>query len=115
MACIPPPTTAPFTRPTLHDDPAAALAQVQHIYRQQIEHLREAMQRFVTGESPATHVRACYPYVRVQITSVARAATQLAYGFIEGPGDYETTLTRPDLFGNYYLEQLRLLHASHGV
>ena len=115
MACIPPPITAPFSEATLHSDPAAALARVQQIYQQQIEHLRAAMQRFVTGESPTGHVRACYPYVRVQITSVARAATQLAYGFIEGPGDYETTLTRPDLFADYYLEQFRLLQASHGV
>src|SRR5690606_15026099 len=37
------------------------------------------------------------------------------YGFVEGPGRYETTLTRPDLFAGYYREQLRLLRASHGV
>ncbi|MBS0507442.1 MAG: AMP nucleosidase, partial [Proteobacteria bacterium] len=65
MACIPPPITAPFAQPTLHSDPAAALAQVQRIYQQQIDHLRSAMQRFVTGDAPAAHVRACYPYVRM--------------------------------------------------
>ncbi|MBS0390422.1 MAG: AMP nucleosidase [Proteobacteria bacterium] len=104
-----------ITDPSFHTDPADALAQVQRIYQQQIDHLRDAMQRFVAGETPAEHVRACYPYVRVHITSVARAATQLAYGFIEGPGVYETTLTRPDLFAGYYAEQFRLLLASHGV
>ena len=104
-----------FTEPTLHTDPADALAQVQRIYQQQINHLRDAMQRFVAGETPATPVRAFYPFVRVQTTTVARAATQLAYGFVEGPGRYETTLTRPDLFAGYYLDQLRLLRASHGV
>ncbi len=46
---------------------------------------------------------------------MARAATALAYGFVEGPGHYETTLTLPDLFASYYLEQLRLLRANHGV
>ncbi|MBS0608955.1 MAG: AMP nucleosidase, partial [Proteobacteria bacterium] len=75
-----------ITDPSFHTDPADALAQVQRIYQQQIDHLRDAMQRFVAGETSAEHVRACYPYVRVHITSVARAATQLAYGFIEGPG-----------------------------
>ena len=108
-------STAFITESSLHTDPADALAQVQRIYQQQIDHLRGAMQRFVAGETPAEPVRACYPYVRVHITSVARAATQLAYGFIEGPGVYETTLTRPDLFAGYYLEQLRLLRANHGV
>ena len=107
--------TTTFTAPTQHSDPAEALAQIQRIYQQQIEHLRGAMQRFVQGETPAQPVRAFYPCVRVHTSTVARAATALAYGFVEGPGHYETTLTRPDLFASYYLEQLRLLRANHGV
>jgi AMP nucleosidase len=34
---------------------------------------------------------------------------------VAGPAQYETTLTRPDLFGNYYLEQFKLLLRNHGV
>ena len=104
-----------FTETTQHSDPAEALAQVQRIYQQQINLLRDAMQRFVAGETPAEHVRAYYPFVRMQVATVARAPSSLAYGFVEGPGKYETTLTRPDLFASYYLEQFRLLRASHGV
>lgn len=59
----PMPQLAPFTAPTRHTNAAAALAQVQHIYQQQIEHLRAAMQRFVAGETPAQPVRAFYPLV----------------------------------------------------
>ena len=104
-----------FIAPTRHTDPAEALAQVQRIYQQQIGHLREAMQRFVAGETPQGGVRAFYPFVRVHTTTVARADSKLAYGFVEGPGRYETTLTRPDLFARYYTEQFRLLRASHNV
>ena len=104
-----------FTEPTLHTDPADALAQVQRIYQQQINLLRDAMQRFVAGETPVEHVRAYYPFVRMQTSTVARTPSPFAYGFVEGPGKYETTLTRPDLFANYYLEQFRLLRASHNV
>ena len=104
-----------FIAPTRHTDPADALAQVQRIYQQQIGHLRGAMQRFVAGETPEGSVRAFYPFVRVHTTTVARADTKLAYGFVEGPGRYETTLTRPDLFAHYYAEQFRLLRASHNV
>ncbi|MDH4425161.1 MAG: AMP nucleosidase [Acidovorax sp.] len=104
-----------FIAPTRHTDPAEALAQVQRIYQQQIGHLREAMQRFVAGETPHGGVRAFYPFVRVHTTTVARADSKLAYGFVEGPGRYETTLTRPDLFARYYTEQFRLLRASHNV
>jgi AMP nucleosidase len=46
---------------------------------------------------------------------VLRADSRLAYGFVAGPGRYETTLTRPDLFGNYYREQFRLLLRNHAV
>jgi hypothetical protein len=62
-----------------------------------------ALQRFVAGEHDGQHVRACYPFVRVRTDTVARADSRLAYGFVAGPGTYETTLTRPDLFGRYYL------------
>ncbi|MGP1628532.1 MAG: AMP nucleosidase, partial [Giesbergeria sp.] len=107
-------TTAPV--PAAHfSNPDQALAQVQQLYTQQIEHLRSAMQRFVAGEDVPERVRAFYPYVRLHTTTVARADTLLAYGFVEGPGHFETTLTRPDLFGHYYTEQFRLLRKSHGV
>jgi AMP nucleosidase len=60
-------------------------------------------------------VRACYPFVRVHTATVARADSRLAYGFVAGPGTYETTLTRPDLFADYYREQFRLLAENHRV
>ncbi|MDP2033976.1 MAG: AMP nucleosidase [Polaromonas sp.] len=110
-----------FIAPTRYTDPAAALAQVRLIYEQQIAHLRGAMHRYVAGETLPGHVRACYPFVRVQTETVARAILetpdidQLSYGFVAGPGRYETTLTRPDLYGNYYLEQFRLLLKNHSV
>ena len=60
-------------------------------------------------------VRACYPYVRVRVDTVSRIDSRLSYGFVAGPGIYETTLTRPDLFEAYYLEQFRLLLDNHQV
>ena len=110
-----------FIAPTRYQDAAAALAQVRMIYDQQIAHLREAMQRYVAGETLPGHVRACYPFVRIHTDTVARAildpltASQLSYGFVAGPGRFETTLTRPDLYGKYYLEQFRLLLQNHSV
>ena len=109
-------TSSPlFIAPARFDDPAAALSQVRRIYDQNIAYLRESLQRFVSGEALASHVRACYPFVRVHTSTVARADSRLAYGFVAGPGTYETTLTRPDLFADYYLDQFRLLQSNHGV
>ncbi|MGE5336474.1 MAG: AMP nucleosidase, partial [Gemmatimonadota bacterium] len=107
--------TPSFVPPQSFDDPAAALARVRAIYDQSIEFLRDRLVRFLAGEDPAQRVRACYPFVRIRIETVARADSRLSYGFVAGPGIYETTLTRPDLFGNYFFEQFRLLLLNHQV
>ena len=104
-----------YIAPASFNDAAAALAQVQTIYAASVAHLRGALQRFVAGDISAGHVRACYPFVRVHTATVARADSRLSYGFVSGPGTYETTLTRPDLFGDYYLQQFTLLLRNHGV
>ncbi|MDE2615068.1 MAG: AMP nucleosidase [Burkholderiales bacterium] len=104
-----------YIAPARFDDAEAALAQVQAIYRSSVDHLRDSLQRFVAGSDDGQHVRACYPFVRVRTDTVARADSRLSYGFVAGPGTYETTLTRPDLFAGYYLEQFRLLLKNHGV
>ena len=108
-----------FIAPSQFTDPAAALAKVREIYNNSLAHLREAMQRFVAGETLPGHVRACYPFVRVQTDTVSRLnsaeSAHLSYGFVAGPGRFETTLSRPDLYGDYYLEQFTLLLQNHGV
>jgi len=110
-----------FTAPARFTDAAEALAQVQRIYEQQVAHLRSSLQRYVAGEQPPGRARAFYPFVRLRTETVARAilqapdVAQLSYGFVAGPGTFDTTLTRPDLYGAYYLEQFRLLLENHGV
>jgi AMP nucleosidase len=105
----------PFFAPLRFRDPEGAVEQVRKIYEGSSAFLREMLQRFVAGEEVPRHVRACYPFVRVHTATVARADSRLAYGFVAGPGTYETTLTRPDLFADYYREQLRLLIENHNV
>jgi AMP nucleosidase len=105
----------PFFAPLRFDDPLAAVAHVRTIYDQATSFLREALQRFLAGEDDPAHVRACYPFARVHTATVARADSRLSYGFVAGPGTYETTLTRPDLFADYYAAQFRLLLENHHV
>ena len=96
------PSTPSFIAPTQHDDPAQALAQVRRIYSQQVGHLREAVQRFAAGETLPGRVRACYPYVRIDVTTGLRpAATEgqpeaqgLSYGFAAGTGVGHQILNR---------------------
>ncbi|HEY8605614.1 MAG TPA: AMP nucleosidase [Noviherbaspirillum sp.] len=105
----------PQYSPSAHfDDPSAAFEHARALYDRSISHLRDALQRFVAGEDFNERIRACYPFVRVHTDTVARADSRLSYGFVAGPGTYETTITRPDLFEKYYREQFRLLLRNHG-
>jgi AMP nucleosidase len=111
--------TPHFTAPAFYSDPALALAQVQRIYQDSVDFLRQAMREFVAGADFAdARVRACYPFVRLHTHSVSRQGVEpqsrLSYGFVAGPGRFETTLTRPDLYAGYCLEQFSLLLANHG-
>ncbi len=106
-----------FIAPTRHTDAASALAQVQAIYRAAMAHLRQAMQRYVQGDLGAEQrVRAHYPLVRFNTPNSLPHGTpaRLSYGFVAGPGRFETTLTRPDLYASYYLRQFELLLLNHG-
>ena len=108
-----------MTSPTLivtqsFTDADAALAHATLIYDTGIHHLRRSLLDFVGGATPPGRIRACYPFVRVRTNTVARADSRLSYGFVAGPGVYETTLTRPDLFANYFREQFDLLLRNHG-
>src|ERR1700684_3367284 len=90
-------------------DPANAVARLSAIYEANTAFLRDAFARYRRNEPFFDRVRACYPFVRLQTEVNTRVDSRRSYGFVAGPGVYETTVTRPDLFGNYYREQLRLL------
>ena len=109
------PVVPSYVAPSRFDDPVAALAQVRSIYDGSIAHLRGALRSFVAGDTGGARIRAHYPFVRVQTDTVVRADSRLSYGFVAGPGTFETTLTRPDLFAHYYLEQFRLLLRNHQI
>ncbi|MCI4440509.1 AMP nucleosidase [Tibeticola sp.] len=113
----------PFVAPMRFDDPQAALAQVQRIYADALAHLRDHLRRYAAGEAyagldadaPWPRVRAHYPFVRIEVSERTPVDPGLAWGFVAGPGRFETTVTRPDLFGPYLLAQFTALRANHGV
>jgi AMP nucleosidase len=96
-------------------DPAAAVERVREIYNANTAYLRDCFKRFSVGENIQQRVHACYPFVRVHTEIGTRVDTRLSYGFVAGPGTYATTVTRPDLFSYYFLEQFELLRRNHNV
>jgi len=101
--------------PERFDDAAAAVARLREIYEANTAFLRERFRAFAAGETLSRRVRACYPYVAIRTDSYTRVDTRLSYGFVDGPGDHATTVTRPDLFAAYLTEQLSQLIRNHRV
>jgi hypothetical protein len=88
----------PYVAPARFDDAHAALQRVLEIHAASVGHLSARLQQLVAGTLPAGRVRACYPVVRLRTDGAARGDSRLAWGSVAGPGAYESTLTRPDLF-----------------
>ncbi|HET8728047.1 MAG TPA: AMP nucleosidase [Alphaproteobacteria bacterium] len=99
--------------PARFDDPNAAVRRILEIYEANTGFLRDRFRAFAGNEPFERRVRAFYPYVALSTDSFARVDTRLSYGFVDGPGDHSTTVTRPDLFENYLKEQLGQLIRNH--
>ena len=96
-------------------DAAAAVARLRAIHDSGTSFLRERFEAHLRGQPLEGRVRACYPFVRIGTATHARVDSRLSYGFVSGPGSYQTTVARPDLFENYLTEQIGLLIENHNV
>ncbi|MDO8882177.1 MAG: AMP nucleosidase [Pseudotabrizicola sp.] len=94
---------------------AAAVDRLQDLYTQATAYLAEHFSATVTKGKPQGRIRAFYPEIRLTVTSHTKADSRLAFGHVASPGTYATTVTRPDLFRNYLIQQLDLLMENHGV
>jgi AMP nucleosidase len=101
--------------PQAFTDARAAVDALRALYDRNTAFLRDAFHKVAKGEVPPQRFRAFYPELRFSTASFAHVDTRLAYGHVSLPGEYATTLTRPDLFDSYLLEQIRLLIKNHGV
>jgi len=98
------------------DDPAAAVARIASIYREGAARLKNAFIAYARGEEMAGEIQAFYPFVGVAIEAAdLNFDARLSYGILHDPGVYGTTLTHPELFGDYYQTQLGILRSNHAV
>jgi AMP nucleosidase len=102
-------------------DPAGIVDRLETEYRASVEALRNALRSYIEG-GPAPdpgHRRAgafVYPELRLNWPA-GRAWPRLsrAYARIGHPGRYAVTVTRPDLYRSYLIEQLSLLQRDFDV
>lgn len=107
--------TPDYDKPSMHSDAGEAISALKKHYDASTGFLREHFAAMMAGSPVEAHYRAYYPEVRVLTSSYANVDSRLSYGHVAGPGEFFTTVTRPDLFSNYLEHQISLLLANHGV
>ena len=106
--------TPPAISPRECHAASEAVEQLALIYDRGTEFLCRKLERVMAQGSDGVHYRACYPEVRVSTSTYQKLDSRLAFGHVAGPGEYSTTITRPDLFRSYLEQQIGLLMAHHG-
>ncbi|MCU0826374.1 MAG: AMP nucleosidase [Tabrizicola sp.] len=101
--------------PESFTDAAAAVDRLEALYAQATGFLAEQFQRTVAQGNPGRRIRAFYPEIRLTVSSFDKVDSRLSFGHVSAPGTYATTVTRPDLFRNYLIQQIGLLIENHGV
>jgi AMP nucleosidase len=94
---------------------AAAVDRLTMLYERATGFLAEQFQATITRGNPGRRIRAFYPEIRLTVASFEKVDSRLSFGHVASPGTYATTVTRPDLFRNYLIQQIELLVQNHGV
>ena len=96
------------------DDASAAFDRIRDLYETGTHTVRDRFARFMAGDTLEDTAAPCYPFVgMVKASPASVERRELSYGNLPGEGVFGTTLTRPDIFEEYYREQLELLLANH--
>ncbi|WP_372708235.1 AMP nucleosidase [Brevundimonas sp.] len=99
----------------------AALDRLETLYSQSVSNLRSAVGTFLeTGERADAGARAkgLFSYPELRVSWYGERPENLAtraFARLSRPGVYSTTITRPDLYRPYLMEQLGLLQADYGA
>ncbi|MBZ9990294.1 AMP nucleosidase [Mesorhizobium sp. BH1-1-5] len=104
----------PFGKQSFHDA-RKAVAALQALYDRNTKFLRDSFAALAAGGDESKRYRAFYPQIGVTTTSFSQVDSRQAYGHMPTPGHFATTITQPQLFENYLVEQLRLIMRNHGV
>jgi len=96
-------------------DARAAVLRLIELHDEAVEFLVRRFAETLREGRPERRVRACYPEIRLSVTTWALTDSRFSFGHVAGPGVYSTTVTRPRLFANYLEQQIGLLLKNHGV
>lgn len=104
-----------FVKPELFHDPKEVIARLKLLYHSTTSFLCGHFLTALKSGVSDVRYRAFYPELRITTTSFISADSRLSFGHVAEPGTYSTTITRPDLYENYLIQQISLLMENHGV
>ncbi len=105
-----------MTSPRSFTDPEKAVRRLIEIYSDGQTRLKDHFHCFVSGEKDLPKADARYPYLWVDTPEAQKPEGRtLSYGTVSGAGSFGVTVTNPELFKSYYLEQIQLLMDNHQV
>lgn len=99
--------------PEAFTDATAAVDRLTDLYAQATTFLRDHFERVLEAPPEGTRIRAFYPEVSFRTSSYAQVDSRLSFGHVSSPGTFSATITRPDLFRNYLIQQIGLLIENH--
>ncbi|AGT07347.1 AMP nucleosidase [Paracoccus aminophilus] len=96
-------------------DPVAAVDRLTELYDRSTDFLITHFLETLDGGRPKNRYRAFYPELRLTTARHSVTDSRLAFGHVAIPGSYSTSITRPDLFRDYLIEQIGHLIKNHNV
>ncbi|HUN50685.1 MAG TPA: AMP nucleosidase [Candidatus Sulfotelmatobacter sp.] len=95
----------------------AAVERIGEIYARSITGIRDAYEKVTRGGDKIGRLDGFnYPLLGMIVGPAdLEVDARLSHGVLSDPGAYATTLTRPDLFAEYYRQQIGLLLQRHRV
>ncbi|ATN33679.1 AMP nucleosidase [Rhizobium sp. ACO-34A] len=101
--------------PRVFTEAEPAVDALIELYERNASFLIDAFSGLARGAPITGRYRAFYPQVGIETTSFGHIDSRLSYGHVTSPGLYTTTVTKPQLFRHYLVEQLNLLMRNHQV
>jgi AMP nucleosidase len=93
-----------------------AVNYIHEIYDINTAKLIKSFDSICNGEKNKEINAAHYPAIAFNIKSEdIKTNGRLSFGIAQEPGVYYTTVTRPDVFDHYFVEQIGLLLENHGI
>ena len=100
------------------DSAEAAVDRLAMLYQQATNALRSALKQYLKDRTPpsAAHCAFRYPELRLTYHCQGEVPSSVrAYAKVQVPGTYAVTVTQPDAFRTYLLDQLRPLMSDFTV